>query len=155
MNTPIDNTRPFRTAAIDELAANLAFSGMNIERIKNDASETNATLAMCEIVISTPIEWYSNAERLMVIALVEHLYQRSFQAFVDDVTSGIVSFYNKSIAGTKVTTTMDDIVSILHKKHSELSVRDSPTGMGEPLPSPQGDGRDGQTKKTEDSEALA
>lgn len=120
MNTPIDNTRPFRTAAIDELAANLAFSGMNIERIKNDASETNATLAMCEIVISTPIEWYSNAERLMVIALVEHLYQRSFQAFVDDVTSGIVSFYNKSIAGTKVTTTMDDIVSILHKKHSEL-----------------------------------
>ena len=120
MNTPIDNTRPFRTAAIDELAANLAFSGMNIERIKNDASETNATLAMCEIVISTPIEWYSNAERLMVIALVETLYQRSFQAFVDDVNSGIVSFYNKSIAGTNVKTTMDDIVSILHKKHSEL-----------------------------------
>lgn len=120
MNTPIDNTRPFRTAAIDELAANLAFSGMNIERIKHDASETNATLAMCEIVISTPIEWYSNAERLMVIALVEHLYQRSFQAFVDDVSSGIVSFYNKSIAGTNVKTTMDDIVSILHKRHNEL-----------------------------------
>ena len=70
MNTPLDNIRPLRVAAIDELAANLAFSGMNIERIRHDASETNATLAMCEIVISTPIEWYSNAERLMVIALV-------------------------------------------------------------------------------------
>jgi len=120
MNRLPDNTRPLRIAAIDELMANIAITGMDIESVKMNASETNAALAMCEIIISTPIAWYSDAERLMVLALVEHLYQRSFQAFVDDVTSGTVSFYNKSIAGTNVKNTLPDIVYILYKKHEEL-----------------------------------
>jgi hypothetical protein len=116
-----DFDHPNRTPAIYTLVQNIALCGQDIDRIEQDAEETNHTLAFCEIVVATPIAWYSNMERMMVIAIVNRLYKPGFIAFCADTATNEVSFYAKCSAQSGIGNTRDDVVRILKERHAELT----------------------------------
>ena len=93
--TPLLNEIPKRSPFAAELVGMVAQSLVNIDEIENDVKETNCLLSVCEIIISTPLEWYSLAEKACVITVVRRLYKQDFAKFCLDITIGNVSFYNK------------------------------------------------------------
>jgi hypothetical protein len=116
----LDNNPPSRIEAIHALVQNIALCGQDIERIAQSAEDTNSTLAFCEIIVATPIEWYSNMERMMVIAIVDHLYKPGFAAFCMD-TAHSVSFYNKCAEQNGIRNTRDDVVRLLKERQMEFT----------------------------------
>jgi len=93
--TPLLNDTPKRSSHASELAALIAHGLMNIDSIKDNVKDTNTILAVCEIVISTPTEWYSLSEKACLVQVVRTLYKQNFPMFCIDIASGNVSFYNK------------------------------------------------------------
>jgi hypothetical protein len=86
---------PNRITEVTELVAAIALCGKQIDRIRFDSEETNATLAMCEIAVSFPPTWFTKEEILLVLAIVEVLHGDSKQ-FIDMIRSGHLSFYAKA-----------------------------------------------------------
>jgi hypothetical protein len=83
---------PNRLTEVTDLVAALASCGKQIDRIRFDSEETNATLAMCEIAISFPPSWFTKEEAALVLAIVEVLYGDS-KKFIDMIRSGHLSYY--------------------------------------------------------------
>jgi hypothetical protein len=117
----LDNNPPTRIPALHALVQNIAICGQMIESIEQDAVETNNALAFCEVVVATPIEWYSNLERMMVVAMVERLYKPGFAAFCMDTAKNEVSFYNKCAVQHGIRNTRDDVVRLLKERQAELT----------------------------------
>ena len=86
---------PNRLTEVTELVAALASCGKQIDRIRFDDEEINATLAMCEIAISFPPSWFTKEEAALVLAIVEVLYGDS-KKFIDMIRSGHLSYYAKA-----------------------------------------------------------
>lgn len=86
---------PNRLAEVTDLVAALASCGKQIDRIRFDSEETNATLAMCEIAVSFPPSWFTKEEAALVLAIVEVLYGDS-KKFIDMIRSGHLSYYAKA-----------------------------------------------------------
>jgi len=86
---------PNRLTEVTELVAALASCGKQIDRIRFDDEEINATLAMCEIAISFPPSWFTKEEAALVLAIVEVLYGDS-KKFIDMIHSENLSFYAKA-----------------------------------------------------------
>ena len=86
---------PNRLAEVTDLVAALASCGKQIDRIRANSEETNATLAMCEIAVSFPPTWFTKEEILLVIAIIDVLHGDS-KKFIDMIRSGHISYYAKA-----------------------------------------------------------
>ncbi len=86
---------PNRLTEVTDLIASLAACGKDIDRIRGNSEETNATLAMCEIAVSFPPSWFTKEEAALVLAIVEVLYGDS-KKFIDMIHSENLSFYAKA-----------------------------------------------------------
>jgi hypothetical protein len=86
---------PNRLAEVTDLVAALASCGKQIDRIRANSEETNATLAMCEIAVSFPPTWFTKEEILLVIAIIDVLHGDS-KKFIDMIRSGHISYYTKA-----------------------------------------------------------
>ena len=86
---------PNRLTEVTELVAALALCGKQIDRIRFEDEEINATLAMCEIAVSFPPSWFTKEEILLVLAIVDVLHGDS-KKFIDMIRSGHLSYYAKA-----------------------------------------------------------
>ena len=86
---------PNRLPEVTDLVAALASCGKQIDRIRANSEETNATLAMCEIAISFPPTWFTKEETGLILAIVEVLYGDS-KKFIDMIHTENLSFYAKA-----------------------------------------------------------
>ena len=115
--------KPTRTPAIDALAANLMICLVQVSDIAQEAEETNAALAFCELAVSLPPEWFSRMEREIVVAIITQLYGDP-RKFINELSEGNISYYNHMIAkmrdkGEKKAVDLDDAVMRLMEMHTE------------------------------------
>jgi regulator of sigma D len=89
--------KPNRTIAADALIENLTLCMANIEDYKDDPTEVNCALAFCELAVSIPPDWFTKSERVLVADLIQALYGNPV-VFIDNLSQGNVSYYNKMIA---------------------------------------------------------
>jgi len=92
MNTP---TKPNRSSRIDDLVLSLVLTAHATDTIKNEPAEVNAALAMCEIAVSLPGDWFTKEERTLVGIIVKELGVDP-ESFIDNIRSGTVSYYAKA-----------------------------------------------------------
>jgi hypothetical protein len=87
-----NTTKPVRLAKIDDLVVSLVLTANNTPEIKDEPAEINAALALCEITVSLPFGWFTNAEKTLVYLIVTEL-GLNWEEFVDSVRDGSVSYY--------------------------------------------------------------
>ena len=87
-----NTTKPVRLAKIDDLVLSLILTANDSERFKDNPAEINAALALCEITVSLPFGWFTNAEKTLVYLIVTEL-GLNWEEFVDSVRDGSVSYY--------------------------------------------------------------
>lgn len=92
MNT---TTKPNRTSRIDELVITLVLTANNQSRIKDTPEEVNAALALCEIAVSLPGEWFTTQERTLVAMIVQD-FGIDPGDFIENIRNGSVSYYAKA-----------------------------------------------------------
>jgi hypothetical protein len=119
----MSSTNPKRSPFAADLAHQVAVTLIGASAIENDPKEVNAALALCEIMISTPVEWYTTAERACLLVLVERFYKQPFTKFVLDITTKDVSFYNKCkhYPGLGMKLSMDEIVRGMQQAHAAMA----------------------------------
>lgn len=87
-----NTTKPVRLAKIDDLVVSLVLTANNTPEIKDEPAEINAALALCEITVSLPFDWFTDAEKTLVYLIVTEL-GLDWQEFVDSIRDGSVSYY--------------------------------------------------------------
>ena len=87
-----NTTKPVRLAKIDDLVVSLVLTANNTPEIKDEPAEINAALALCEITVSLPFDWFTDAEKTLVHMIVTEL-GLDWQEFVDTIRDGSVSYY--------------------------------------------------------------
>ena len=85
---------PHRTDSCVMLIESIRMAYSNLDFTKSNAEETNAALAFCEIAISIPPSWFTQAERIMVKETIDALYGDALK-FINDIDAGHISFINK------------------------------------------------------------
>ena len=90
-----NTTKPVRLAKIDDLVLSLILTANDSERFKHEPAEINAALALCEITVSLPFDWFTDAEKTLVHMIVTEL-GLDWQEFVDSIRDGSVSYYAKA-----------------------------------------------------------
>lgn len=115
--------KPTRTPAIDALAINLTICLAQVSDIAQEAQETNAALAFCELAVSLPPAWFTATEREIVVAIITQLYGDP-RKFINELSEGNISYYNHMIAkmrdmGEKKAVDLEDAVMGLVEMHTE------------------------------------
>jgi hypothetical protein len=87
-----NTTKPVRLAKIDDLVVSLVLTANNTPEIKDEPAEINAALALCEITVSLPFGWFTDAEKTLVLMIVTEL-GLNWEEFVESVRDGSVSYY--------------------------------------------------------------
>lgn len=87
-----NTTKPVRLAKIDDLVVSLVLTANNTPEFKDNPAEINAALALCEITVSLPFDWFTDAEKTLVYLIVTEL-GLDWQEFVDSIRDGSVSYY--------------------------------------------------------------
>jgi hypothetical protein len=87
-----NTTKPVRLAKIDDLVLSLVLTADNSERFKDEPAEINAALALCEITVSLPFDWFTDAEKTIVHMIVTEV-GLNWEEFVDSIRDGSVSYY--------------------------------------------------------------
>jgi hypothetical protein len=90
-----NTTKPVRLAKIDDLVVSLVLTANNAPEFKDNPAEINAALALCEITVSLPFGWFTDAEKTLVYLIVTEL-GLNWEEFVDSVRDGSVSRYAKA-----------------------------------------------------------
>jgi len=90
-----NTTKPVRLAKIDDLVLSLILTANDSERFKHEPAEVNAALALCEVTVSLPFDWFTDAEKTLVYMIVTEL-GLDWQEFVDSIRDGSVSYYAKA-----------------------------------------------------------
>lgn len=90
-----NTTKPVRLAKIDDLVVSLVLTANNTPEFKDNPAEINAALALCEITVSLPFDWFTDAEKTLVHMIVTEL-GLDWQEFVDSIRDGSVSYYAKA-----------------------------------------------------------
>jgi hypothetical protein len=90
-----NTTKPVRLAKIDDLVVSLVLTANNAPEFKDNPAEINAALALCEITVSLPFGWFTDAEKTLVYLIVTEL-GLNWEEFVDSVRDGSVSYYAKA-----------------------------------------------------------
>jgi len=88
-------TKPKRTSRIDDLVLSLVLTAHAHGRIKNNPDEVNAALALCEIAVSLPGEWFTPHERTLVGVIVKD-FGIDPGEFIYNFRNGSVSYYAKA-----------------------------------------------------------
>jgi len=88
-------TKPVRLAKIDDLVVSLVLTANNTPEFTDNPAEVNAALALCEITVSLPFDWFTDAEKTLVHMIVTEL-GLDWQEFVDSIRDGSVSYYAKA-----------------------------------------------------------
>ena len=90
-----NTTKPVRIAKIDDLVISLVLTANKTHEFKDSPAEINAALALCEITVSLPFDWFTDAEKTLVHIIVTEL-GLDWQEFVDSIRDGSVSYYAKA-----------------------------------------------------------
>ena len=90
-----NTTKPVRLAKIDDLVVSLVLTANKTQEFKDEPAEINAALALCEITVSLPFDWFTDAEKTLVHIIVTEL-GLNWQEFVDGIRDGSVSYYAKA-----------------------------------------------------------
>ena len=90
-----NTTKPVRLAKIDDLVVSLVLTANKTEEFKDNPAEVNAALALCEITVTLPFGWFTDAEKTLVYLIVTEL-GLDWQEFVDNTRDGSVSYYAKA-----------------------------------------------------------
>ena len=122
------NTKPIRTSRIDDLVMSLVLTAQETERFKNEPAEMNAALALCEITVSLPIDWFTTAEKTLVHMIVTEM-GLNWEEFVDNIRDGTVSYYAKaadtafSETGRRVGALEDIVAECLNKHYKQFGLK--------------------------------
>ena len=122
------NTKPIRTSRIDDLVLSLVLTAQETKRFKNEPAEMNAALALCEITVSLPIDWFTTAEKTLVHMIVTEM-GLNWEEFVDNIRDGTVSYYAKasdtafSETGRRVGTLEDIVTECLQKHYKQFGLK--------------------------------
>ena len=90
-----NTTKPVRLAKIDDLVLSLILTADNTPEFKDNPAEINSALALCEITVSLPFDWFTDAEKTIVYMIVTEL-GLNWEEFVDSIRDGSVSYYAKA-----------------------------------------------------------
>ena len=90
-----NTTKPVRLAKIDDLVLSLILTADKTPEFKDNPAEINAALALCEITVSLPFDWFTDAEKTIVYMIVTEL-GLDWEEFVDSIRDGSVSYYAKA-----------------------------------------------------------
>lgn len=93
--TPLTNNTPKRITEVSDLVAAVMGGLMHLPTLKETPKEMNAALAICELLTSMPVEWFTQMERLAIMTLISELYGDPKQ-FIDEIMNGNISFVNKA-----------------------------------------------------------
>lgn len=102
-----------RTHKATELIEALAIVADVMDNIKANRKEKLSALAICEIVTGLPIEWFSTAERMLVIAVIRELYGDPSK-FISEIMDGYISFVELATSGEK---NCDSICAAMKELH--------------------------------------
>ena len=99
MSSPTNNFPnyevPQRTRKVADLILILAKSMRDyIDDGSKDVESRNIILAMCEVCVSIPPEWFASPEKLLLLGTIQNLYGNPMQ-FIADIEDESISFYNK------------------------------------------------------------
>jgi hypothetical protein len=113
---------PQRTRKVSDLILILAKSMRDyIDDGSKDVESRNIILAMCEVCVSIPPEWFAPPEKLLLIGTIQNLYGDPFK-FINDIEDESISFYNKFAAESDLPHeryTLDRLVDTLHRLHDK------------------------------------
>jgi hypothetical protein len=113
----MNTTHPNRTHKIVELVGMLTLEAMHLNQSKNEPEAVNSILAMCEIVVSLPPEWFTREEQRLVLLMVKELYDHP-TVFISHLRNDEISFYNK-VAAEYGMRDLDNLVNTLHDLHEK------------------------------------
>lgn len=113
--TPNTNNTPNRLSEVSDLVATLADAITRIDEVKANAHECNCALAICEILTGLPPEWFTLAERLVIMGVIDGLYGEPIR-FITEVMEGNISFVNKAQEVTQGKT-CDELTTLVMRKH--------------------------------------
>jgi hypothetical protein len=122
------NTKPIRTSRIDDLVLSLVLTAQETKRFKNEPAEMNAALALCEITVSLPFDWFTTGEKILVQMIVADM-GLNWEEFVDNIRDGTVSYYGKaadtafSETGHRVGALEDIVTECLHKHYKQFGLK--------------------------------
>lgn len=122
------NTKPIRTSRIDDLVMSIALTAQETERFKNEPAEMNAALALCEITVSLPFDWFTHAEKSLVHLIVTDM-GLVWEEFVDNIRDGTVSYYAKASdtafieTGRRVGTLEEIVAECIHKHYQQFGLK--------------------------------
>lgn len=105
---------PNRTKKVEDLILMIALNTKRWQEGERSAEQTNLILAMCEVAITTPTEWYATEEQKMILLTLKALYGDP-QKFIRDVNEGTVSFYSKFAQEAGLPS--DDLTRVVLRMH--------------------------------------
>ena len=106
---------PTRTQKITDLVLMIAINTKRWQDGDRSPEQTNMILAMCEVAMSTPTEWYANEEQKMILLTVKALYGDP-QKFIADLRDDSLSFYAKF--AQDVGLPHNDILYVIDRLHA-------------------------------------
>ena len=127
-----NTTKPVRLAKIDDLVVSLVLTANKTQEFKDSPAEVNAALALCEITVSLPFDWFTDAEKTLVYLIVTEL-GLNWEEFVDSVRDGSVSYYAKASdtsfreTGIRVIPLQDIVEECLHRHLAQFGKVNFPT----------------------------
>jgi len=113
----MNTTHPNRTHNIVELVGMITLEATTLPDVKDDAEAVNGILAMCEIVVSLPREWFTREEQRLVMLLIAQLYDHP-TVFISHLMTDEISFYNK-VAGEYGMRDLRNLLDTLHDLHEK------------------------------------
>ena len=103
-----------RTQKTIELLDALAAVANMTDSIKGNRKEKLAALAICEIITGLPIDWFSTAERMLVVSVIRELYGDPSK-FISEVMNGYISFVELATNGEKNCDSLCEAMKELHE----------------------------------------
>lgn len=103
-------TTPNRTKYVVDLIRMIADAANAWADGDRRPANENLILAMCEVAVSLPPEWFAPAERLLIVKIVDEIYGNA-RKFLDDINDDSISFYAKYAAANGLPT--DGLMSIM------------------------------------------
>lgn len=95
MTPLVNNNTPKRITEVSDLVAAVMGGLMHLPTLKENPKEMNAALAICELLTSMPLEWFTQMERLAIMTLISELYGDP-KKFMDEIMNENLSFMNKA-----------------------------------------------------------
>jgi hypothetical protein len=85
---------PKRIPEVSDLVSSVASCLVNMKELKQNPTEINSGLAICELLTGMPPKWFTEAEKFLILAVIKELHGDP-ESFLNAIMSGELSYVSK------------------------------------------------------------